>query len=700
MRSLPLLFASLSLALVTGCGSTKPEPILKTAGPVPTPPPPAEKGPPPVQATLESVGLDGSALDRSVDACTDFYQFSCGGWLKKTEIPGDEVMWGRSFSEIGKRNEAALKSILEDAAAAKSPDAATKKIGDYYAACMDEKAIDAAGIKPIKPLLDRVKKVSSAKDVVAAMTELHQKAIFVMFSIDGVQDPGDATRVVATLDQGGLGLPDRDYYTKEDDDSKKLRAEYVAHVERMMKLAGYAEKDANAAAADVMSVETDLAKIQKTVVERRDPKGMYNKLAVADLAKKSPAIAWEGYFRALGVSAPKDANVTSVSYFENLSKLVDSIKPAAWRSYLAWHVVNRSTRFLPKPFIDEQFTLMSRLTGQKENWPRWRRCLIATDNALGELVAQPFVSRHFGGESKQAAEQMVQEISKAFAAEVQSLDWMDAKTKERANAKLQAMAYLIGYPSKWRTYDFAVDRRSYASNALAASAFELKRQLAKIGKPVDREEWQMNPPDVNAYYDPQKNHMVFPAGILQAPFYDVKAAVQVNLGAIGMVVGHELTHGFDDEGSQYAGNGNLENWWEPSVVEKFKAKTSCVVDQYDKYEVLPGVKLKGQLTLGENIADLGGVKLAFAAYRQMRKGAANMIVADGFTEDQQFFLATGQAWCSKGREEFERLMANVNPHSPPRFRINGPLSNLPEFAQAFSCKEGTPMHPAKTCSVW
>jgi putative endopeptidase len=465
-------------------------------------------------------------------------------------------------------------------------------------------------------------------------------------------------------------------------------------------LAGVDKKAAAAAAADVLALETDIAKVSKTAVERRDPKSMYNLLSRNDLAKKAPQLAWDNYFKALGLADVKQVNVTSPGFFEGVDKLLSTGKPAAWQSYLTFHVVRAAADLLSKPFVDEMFAFKKALTGQTEQKPRWKRCVAHTDAALGEVLAQPYVAKYFGGDSKRAAEQMVQEISKAFGREVKSLDWMDEKTRQRAIAKLESMAYLIGYPSKWRTYDFKVDRKSFASNVVAAKTFDQKFTLGRVGKPVDRAEWYMSPPMVNAYYDPQKNQMVFPAGILQPPFYDVKAATYVNLGAIGMVVGHELTHGFDDEGSQYAGNGNLENWWEPAVAKQFEAKTSCVVDQYSSYEAIPGAKLNGKLTLGENIADLGGLKLAFMAYRELRKGAASMSVADGFTEDQQFFLAAGQAWCAKGRDEYLRMLSQVDPHSPPKARVNGSVSSTPEFAQAFSCSEGTPMRPAKACSVW
>jgi putative endopeptidase len=377
--------------------------------------------------------------------------------------------------------------------------------------------------------------------------------------------------------------------------------------------------------------------------------------------------------------------------------VLSSVKPSAWQAYLAWHVARSTARTLSAAFVDESFKLEQALTGQAEQKARWRRCVDATDDALGDLLGQAYVETNFAGESKTFAASMVGAISSAFSKELDTLPWMDDTTRARAHEKLGAMAYLIGYPGKWKTYEYEITPKAYAANALRSRSFERARELAKVGNPVDREEWQMSPPTVNAYYDPQRNHMVFPAGILQPPFYDVKFAVPVNLGAIGMVVGHELTHGFDDEGSQYDAKGNLANWWAPSVNERFKEKTGCVSHQYSAYEPQPGLKLNGDLTLGENIADMGGVKLAFEAYRALREPVKERVVADGFSEDQQFFLAIGQAWCTKYRPEFEKLMVKTNPHSPAAFRVKGPLVNMPEFAQAFSC---SPPQPENTCSVW
>ncbi|WP_433934318.1 M13 family metallopeptidase [Sorangium cellulosum] len=695
-----LLAITLALSALPACGPAASPPPLPAGGAKATPAPPAPQGLPVVETRLENVGLDESALDRSANPCEDFYQFACGGWLAKASIPGDEPYWMRSFNEIEKRNEAELRRILEESAQAGDRDPVSKKIGAYYGACMDEAAVEAAGVKPIADLLAKARRVRDAKSVGALVTELHGRGIWALFDIAAAQDMKDATRVIAQLDQSGLGLPDRDYYLNEDDKSKALRRTYEEHVARMMRLAGAQEAAARKAAADVMQIETELAKISKTRVERRDPKGLYNKLDRAALAKASPDFPWDAYFQGLGRPDVKEVNVTSVRFFEGLSRLLKAAKPAAWQNYLAWHVVRSMAPALPKAFVEESFTLRAALTGQQEERPRWKRCVSATDDALGELLAQPFVKTSFPGESKPAAESMVREISGAFGREVRSLDWMDEGTKQRALAKLGAMAYLIGYPDKWRTYDFEVDPKEYAKNELASRAFDVRWHLGKIDKPVDRDEWQMSPPAVNAYYDPQRNHMVFPAGILQPPFYSVKSAVAVNLGGIGMVVGHELTHGFDDEGSQFDEKGNLEDWWAKEVGAAFREKTGCVEAQYSAYEVLPGLKVNGKLTLGENIADLGGLKLAFMAYREMRKGAAEQTVAGGLTEDQQFFLAHGQSWCGKMRDEALRLMVQVNPHSPPRFRVNGPLANLPEFGEAFKCAPGTPMRPTRTCAVW
>jgi predicted metalloendopeptidase len=690
--------------LAAACGPTPQPPTSPspspTSAPAVAPPAPAKPAAKVVNASLADVGLDASALDRTADPCTDFYQFACGGWLQKTEIPADKPRWSRSFSEIQQRNELDLKAILEAAAAKKSGDPVRDRLGDFYGACMDEPGIEKAGIKPVKPLFDAVKRVQNAKTLVPVLASLHRQSIFPFFDVSGSADFKDATKNILHLDQNGLGLPDRDYYVKDDDKSKELRAKYVAHVERMMALAGFPAKEAKQAATEVMEIETALAKASKTRVERRDPQSLHNKIDRAGLEKEAPAIDWKAYFDALGFPAIKDVNVTSLPFLRAVNDLAKSTQPGPLRHYLAWHVLRATAKALPKSIVDEAFSMEQALTGQKEQRVRWKRCVEATDHAMGEALAQPFVAERFAGDAKGAAEQAVREISKAFEAELAKLDWMDEPTRAKAKGKLAAMAYLIGYPKKWRTYDFPIDRGAWAKTMLAGQEFEQKRVLAKVGTPVDRDEWQMSPPTVNAYYDPQKNHMVFPAGILQPPFYSTKASIPVNLGGMGMVVGHELTHGFDDEGSQFAADGNLDSWWSKEARARFEDKTKCIADQYGGYETLPGVKLDGKLTMGENIADNAGVMLAFHAYRALRKDAPETTVADGFTEDQQFFLSVGQVWCFKARDEWVRMAAQVDPHSPARFRVGGSLANLPDFAEAFQCKPGSAMRRASSCSIW
>ncbi|MCC6647084.1 MAG: M13 family metallopeptidase [Polyangiaceae bacterium] len=690
---------SSTLLLAAACGSSPPAPQAPVAAPsasVATPPKPP---PTPRAVSLADVGLDAGALDKSVDPCGDFYGFACGGWIAKTEIPADKPRYSRGFSEIQKRNEQDLRDVLE--LARKSPQGEDeKKLGAYYGACMDEEAADKAGTLGLDRLRAIIRGVHDQKSLAIAIADLHKARVFALFDVSDDQDYKDATRVIATLDQNGLGLPDRDYYTKDDAKSKELVATYTGHVERLLAMGGAGKREAPKAAARIVAFETRLAKAQKTKVERRDPKSLYNKIDRDGLKQRAPSFDWDLYFSVLGFDGLRDINVTSLTYLDEIERAVKTEKPELWREYLELRLVSSLSATLPKPYVDEAFSLEKALTGQATQRARWKRCVDATDRALGELLAQSFVARRFGKDQKHAVEAMVFAIRDAFGEEVSRLDWMDEKTQARAVEKLKAMAYLIGYPSKWREYTFAVEQGAYTKTELAAREFETRRRLTKVGKPLDREEWQMTPPTVNAYYDPLKNHMVFPAGILQPPFYGNKQSLAVNAGGIGMVVGHELTHGFDDEGSQFAGNGNLENWWAPEVKGRFEKKATCVADQYSAYEALPGVKLNGRLTLGENIADIGGIKLAFRAYRKLRADAATVDVADGFTEDQQFFLAVGQAWCFKAKDEWTRMAASVDPHSPPKFRVNGALSDTPEFAAAFSCKEGAPMRPANACVVW
>ncbi|HET7539374.1 MAG TPA: M13 family metallopeptidase [Polyangiaceae bacterium] len=694
----------LGIALVTACGGTAPVPTLsQPAKPALLSPSTSSSTAPPkpfVNVTLASVGLDPLAMDRTQDPCTDFYQYACGNWLKTVQIPADEPAWSRSFNEIQKRNELELKHILEEAAKPGASDPVTQKLGAFYAACMDEAGADKAGTQPIRALLERAASVRDAKSLSRVVTELHAVGITPLFDTSPTQDADNATRWIANLDQNGLGLPDRDYYLREDEASKKLLATYREHVTRMLVLTGMSEKRAQAAAADVLTLETELAKISKTKVERRDPKAMFNRLDRAGVKKALPAFDWDGYWQGIGFPGIEQITVTAPKFFEGLQALVTTTKPAVWQNYLKWQIVHDTASLLSKPFVDERFAMQQALTGQPELPPRWRRCVHATDASLGDLLAQPYVKDHFPGDSKQSAQTMVAAISAAMRTDLDALDWMDADTRKRAHEKLGSLAYLVGYPEKWKAYDYPVDAKSYAQNVLHSRNYELKRELAKVGKAVDRSEWQMSAPTVNAYYDPQRNQMVFPAGIMQPPFYGIDQGLAVNAGAIGMVVGHELTHGFDDEGSQFDAMGNLKSWWTAAASDKFKQKIACVEKQYGAYEALPGLHVNGALTLGENIADNGGLKLAFEAYRALRKDAKEAIVADGMSEDQQFFLGFAQGWCSLYRPDFERMVVQTNPHSPPRFRVRGPLTNMPQFGEAFACKVGSPMRPKDTCSVW
>jgi putative endopeptidase len=700
-----LLVATLAAgcgALAAACGSAGPEPEVAPQ-PTASAPPPAPPAPPTKAVSLKDAGVTAAYLDRSVDPCTDFYQLSCGTLIKTVEIPADRATWGPT-QELQLHTEELLRSMLEGAAKNAGHDGGDdpiqKKLGAWYGACMDEPAIEKAGLKPIKPLLDVVAKVKDDKSLFAAIIALHKASISPAFGIGSQQDFKDATLVIAALDQDGLGLPDRDYYLEDDAKTKDIREFYRGHVERMLVLAGDKPAAAKKAVEDILRIESKLAHAAQDKVVRRDPYKVYNKIDRKGLADAAKGFPWDAYFDGLGFSGIKDVSVNSVPYFAQIDKLMVQEKAPAWRQYLRWVVLSHEASRLGKAFVDERFAFRQKLTGQKELEPRWKRCVQSADGALGELLAQAYVKLKFDAESKRSAEDLIKAVRGAMKVELGSLPWMDAGTRAAAEDKLAKMDNKIGYPVRWKAYDFDVSPSDYAKNAIASDVYELARTLKKVGKPLDRTEWQMTPPTVNAYYDPSMNEMVFPAGILQPPFFDKGFAAAVNFGATGATMGHELTHGFDDEGSQFDGAGNLRNWWSDATGNLFKEQTKCVADQYGTYEAVPGVKLNGELTLGENIADIGGVKIAYTAYRDARKDAPERISAEGYTEDQVFFLAYGQSWCEKERPEILELMAKTNPHSPPRFRVNGVLADVPAFAEAFACKEGTPMRPAKVCAVW
>jgi len=671
-----------------GPGSATPPPTSE-APPAPAPAPP---GPPVQKMSLAEVGLEPASLDRSVDPCVDFFQYACGGWLKTTEIPADKARWGR-FSEIDEHNKVVIKQLLEDDAKG-TGDASAKKLGDYYASCMDETAIEKAGTKGVKALLDKATAVKDNASWFTALVELHKAGVEVVFGEGAAADFLDSANGVTFLDSGGLGLPDRDYYL-EDKFKAKLDA-YTAHVGRMLALV----KVPADAAADVVAIETDLAKVTKTKVEKRDVHAAYNPTDLKSLAKQTKSFDWPAYFKRTDVKPSAKIVVGTPKYFDALDGIRAKYKPAQWAHYFTYHVLAKSAFTLPKAFDLEAFELEKALTGVEKQEDRFKRCINATTGALGELLGKQYADKYFPPTAKDTAVKNFEAIIASLHDDLGQLDWMSDATRQLALGKLAKIVKMIGYPDKWRTYDFAVKRDEFAANAVRANTFEEKRQSNKAGKPWDRGEWGMNSFTVNAYYDPSANNTALPAGILQPPFFGPDRGIAANMGGIGMVIGHELTHGFDDQGALFDADGNMKNWWSDADKKQFDAKGTCVADQYSSFEAMPKGFINGRLTLGENIADLGGVKMAFHAYRALRKGADKQIVADGFTEDQQFFLAVGQAWCSKDRPAEIQRRLTIDPHSPPKFRVYGALRNLPEFATAFSCPAGTPMHPAKACTVW
>jgi len=678
----PLVGAALLAAVA--CGSKSPP-----AGPARPP------GPPTVAVALADVGLEASTLDRAADPCADFYQYACGGWLASHPIPADRARWGR-FNELSDKNQGAQQAILERAAAAPTGPV-DQQLGDFYGSCLDTATIERRGLDGVKPLLDFIAKAKDARGLGAAVTALHKHQIAALWAYGAEADNLDSRTAILTLDSGGLGLPDRDYY--EGEAFAAPRAAYLAHLQAMLTLAGKG-KAAATLAADVMAFETALAMITKPAVERRDVSGMYNPTDLDGLAAMTPGFDWKTYVAAIGNPTPGKLSVTSPAYFQGLPAVLKATKPATWQAYLLVRVLDALAIALPKAFDDEAFALKAALTGVTEQPPRWKRCVDATAAALPELLGQPYVAEYFPGESKDAAQQLIAAIADVMNAQLGTLPWMSEATRVQARGKLAKIEALVGYPDVWRVYDFTVDRTNFAGNALAAMAFEGRRQAAKGGKPYDRSEWLMPPFIVNAYYNPNANNTALPAGILQPPFFGKDRSIAANLGGIGMVVGHELTHGFDDQGAQYDADGNQRNWWQPDDLTQFQAKGQCLADMYSTFETLPGKHVNGALTLGENIADLGGIKHAFLAYRKLRAGADKAYVADGLSEDQQFFVAVGQAWCSKDRDEEALRRLTVDPHAPPKWRVNGALRNLPQFAAAFGCKAGAPMAPTATCTIW
>jgi len=638
-------------------------------------------------------------LDRTVDPCVDLFTFSCGKWIQSNPIPPDQSSWG-IYNKLQDDNLKQLRELLEATSApnrARSSNA--QKIGDYYASCMDETAIDALGIKPLQPELLRIEQLQAKKDLATVVASMIGEGT--PFRIDSEQDFKDSSIVTAAVDQRGLGLPDRDYYLKQDQKSKDLRAAYVAHVQKMFELLGDKPELAATEAQSAMKIETALARGSMTRVDRRDPKKIYHFMSVAELEKLTPAFGWKEYFRQIGLSGISSLNVAVPEFFKTLNSQIEQQDLATWKSYLRWHAIHANATSLSSAVVNENFNFFGKtLQGKEQLPPRWKRCTNDVDDDLGEALGQVYVEKYFSPEAKQQVLEIVQGIQKAMDADIHSLPWMSEETKRRALEKLQSMANKIGYPDKWRDYrQLEIKRGDHMGNSLRARRFEFDRDLAKIGKPVDRQEWQMTPPTVNAYYDPQKNDINFPAGILQPPLFDPKSDAAPNYGNAGSTIGHELTHGFDDEGRQFDAQGNLKDWWTTIDGKEFDRRASCISDQYSQYTVIDDIKINGKLTLGEDVADLGGTLLAYLAWKEATKDQKRESI-DGFTPDQRFFIAYGQQWCSSNKDETKRLRAAIDPHSPDQYRANGVVSNMPEFREAFHCKPGQPMVRENACRVW
>jgi predicted metalloendopeptidase len=637
-------------------------------------------------------GVDPANIDTTVKPCDNFYQFANGGWLKSHSIPADKARFG-AFEEVNERNRAILQKILDETSAktAWTKGSIQQKVGDFYASGMNEPAIEKRGLAPLRPIFATIDGLKDTKQLPTLLAKLHGQGLPGGFGFFVRQDAKASTQYLGYLSQGGTGLPDRDYYLKDDARTREIRAKYVAHIAKMLELAGDTPALAQARARVVLDLETRMAKAQWSRVEMRNPQKTYNKRTLDQVVAEAPGFDWKGYFAARGVKLV-DLNLTQPSFFQAFGKLASEVPAPQWRTYLRWHALSASANLLPKAFGEEAFAFHGNvLNGTPEREPRAKRVEAMTDGTLGEALGQLYVKVAFPPEAKKKVLELVENLRVALRERITNLDWMGAETKQQAITKLNAFGVKIGYPDKWKTYAFDVKRDDFFGNVRRASAFRIQENLKKLGKPIDRTEWGMTPPTVNAYYNASMNEIVFPAGILQPPFFDPKADDAVNYGSLGFVIGHEMTHGFDDSGSQFDAQGNLKNWWTDADKKAYQSRTDLVVKQYDAYEPIKGEHVNGKLTLGENIADIGGLKIAFAAYQNSLKGKATPAPIDGFTGPQRFFLGAAAVWRNHIREAAASVRLKTDPHSPGQERVNGPLSNLPEFYDAFGCADGQPM---------
>ena len=656
-----------------------------------------------------SPSLDLTSMDKSIDPCADFYHYSCGGWQKKNPMPPDQTSWS-VYGKLYEDNLNFLRGMLEQAAKPGSQRSAVEqKTGDFYAACVNEAAVEKQGLSPVQPELDLIAKVKSVKDLTPLVAHL-QFAYFrysytspMLFAGASTQDPDNSEQVIADVDQGGLGLPDRDYYTRTDAKSKETRDRYLQHVQKVLELAGDSPDLAKKNADTILRMETALAQASLTRVERRDPHKLVHKMKVADLMQLAPNFDWPAYYRVLEYPQFDVLNVDAPEFIKQVNALLSAEPVENWKTYFRFHVVDTSSPYLSSKFAEESFDFYRKyLRGAKEMQPRWKRCVQYSDHSLGEALGQVYVEKVFSPELKQSTLDMVQRIEAAMGERIRALDWMSPETKRQALTKLAGIRNKIGYPDKWRDYSSVkISPDDFAGNVQRAHQFESRRDINKIGKPVDHGEWDISAPTVDAYYNPQMNDINFPAGVLQPPLYDAKMDDAPNYGDTGGTIGHELTHGFDDEGSQFDARGNLNNWWTKEDREKFDARTKCVDDQYSAYFAVDDVHVNGKLTLGENVADLGGEILAYIAWQDMTKDM-HLQPVDGLTPEQRFFIGFAQWDCANERPEDLRMRAMTDPHSPAQNRINGVVVNMPEFQQAFQCKAGQPMVAGadKVCKVW
>lgn len=651
--------------------------------------------------TAETPGIDLGALDRSVSPCADFYRYACGTWRKNNPVPPDRSGWGR-FDELAERNREMLRNIATDAQnadAQRTP--VQRQAGDFYSACMDQAAIDRKGALPIQPLLREIAGLPSKTAIGDELVSLQRRNVDVFFAFGAAQDAKDATQTIAEVDQGGISLPDRDYYLKIDAKSVEIRDKFAEHVRKMFALLGDSPETAGAKSKVVLRIETDLAKGSLDRVSRRDPGKVYHKYTVAQLISLDPAVDWQKFFNSMGLTGLSTLNVAFPPFMRQMESVMVQNSLADLKTYLSWHVLSSFAPMLSKPFVEENWWFYSKtLSGAEQQRPRWKRCIDNTDSLLGDALGRTYVERTFGAAGKERTLAMVREIEKSMATDIDSLDWMSEATRKQAFVKLRGITNKIGYPDKWKDYSSAkIERDDALGNVIRLREWAVNHDLAKIGKPIDRREWDISPPTVNAFYNPRMNDINFPAGILQPPFYSNNLDDAVNYGAIGAVIGHELTHGFDDEGRKFDAGGNLRDWWTAQDAKEFEKRAECMGKQYSGFTAVEDVKVNGELTMGENVADSGGLRLALMSLNRVLNGHDPGKI-DGFTPEQRFFIGFGQIWCENIRPEFARMLAGVDPHSPPQFRVNGVLSNNPDFQKAFACKPGQPMVRAQACRIW